>query len=91
MNHKPDRALATLQATRVADLSNDLRDQRLLLEARAMSNLGRHDLALELITNINSREAMRLRRISFGPQTIGARRASKSNCCTAIAGANFRL
>jgi len=61
MNRKPDRALATLQATRVTDLSNDLRDQRLLLEARAMSNLGRHDLALELITNISSREAIRLR------------------------------
>jgi tetratricopeptide (TPR) repeat protein len=61
MNHKPDRALATLQATRVADLSNDLRDQRLLLEARAMSSLGRHDVALELIANINSREAVRLR------------------------------
>lgn len=61
MNRKPDRALATLQKTRAADLSNDLRDQRLLIEARAMSNLGRHELALELITNINSREAMRLR------------------------------
>jgi tetratricopeptide (TPR) repeat protein len=61
MNRKPDRALATLQTTRAADLSNDLRDQRLLLEARAMSNLGRHELALELITNIGSREAMRLR------------------------------
>ncbi len=61
MNHKPDRALATLQATRVADLSNDLRDQRLLLEARAMSNIGRQDLAIELITNINSHEAIRLR------------------------------
>ncbi|HET7164778.1 MAG TPA: tetratricopeptide repeat protein [Pseudolabrys sp.] len=61
MNHKPDRALATLQATRVADLSNDLRDQRLLLEARAISTLGRHDVALELIANINSHEAVRLR------------------------------
>jgi len=61
MNRKPDRALATLQATRVADLSNDLRDQRLLLEARSMSNLGRHDLAMELIANINSHEAIRLR------------------------------
>ena len=61
MNRKPDRALATLQKTRAADLSNDLRDQRLLLEARAMSSLGRHELALELITSINSREAMRLR------------------------------
>src|SRR5262245_38220023 len=61
MNRKPDRGLATLQRTRAADLSNDLRDQRLLLEARAMSNLGRHELALELITNVDSREAMRLR------------------------------
>ncbi len=61
MNRKPDRALATLQSTRVAELSNDMRDQRLLLESRAMSSLGRHDLALELITNINSREGTRLR------------------------------
>jgi tetratricopeptide (TPR) repeat protein len=61
MNRKPDRALATLQSTRLSDLSNDLRDQRLLLEARAMSNLGRHDIALELITNVDGREALRLR------------------------------
>ena len=61
MNRKPDRALASLQKTRVADLSNELRDQRLLLEARALSDIGRHDLAMELITNINSREAIRLR------------------------------
>jgi tetratricopeptide (TPR) repeat protein len=61
MNRKPDRALATLQATRVSDLSNDLRDQRLLLEARAISTLGRHDVALELIANISSHEAVRLR------------------------------
>ena len=61
MNRKPDRALATLQATRTAELSNELRDQRLLLEARAMSDIGRHDLALELIANIDGREAIRLR------------------------------
>jgi tetratricopeptide (TPR) repeat protein len=46
---------------RTADLSNELRDQRLLLEARALSDVGRHDLALELIGAINSREAIRLR------------------------------
>ena len=61
MNRKPERALATLQATRTAELSNELRDQRLLLEARALSDIGRHDLALELIANIESREAIRLR------------------------------
>ena len=61
MNRKPDRALTTLRATRAADFSNELRNQRLLLEARALSELGRHDVALEVIANINSREAMRLR------------------------------
>ena len=53
MNRKPDRALATLRATRTADLSNDLRDQRLLLEARALSDLGRHELALEVIADVD--------------------------------------
>ena len=61
MNRKPERALATLQATRTSELSNELRDQRLLLEARALSETGRHDLALELIGNIDTREAIRLR------------------------------
>jgi hypothetical protein len=61
MHHKPDRALATLQSTRTTDLSNELRDQRLLLEARALSDIGRHDVALEVIANLNGREAIRLR------------------------------
>ena len=61
MNHKPERAIATLRATRTSELSTELRDQRLLLEARALSETGRHDLALELIANIESHEATRLR------------------------------
>ena len=61
MNRKADRALATLRATRTADVSNELRNQRLLLEARALSDLGRHDLALEVIAHIEGREAIRLR------------------------------
>ena len=61
INRKPDRALATLQATRTAELSNELRDQRLLLEARALSDIGRHELAMELTGNIDGREAIRLR------------------------------
>jgi hypothetical protein len=32
---------------RIADLSGELRQQRLLLEARAQSDVGRHDLALD--------------------------------------------
>jgi tetratricopeptide (TPR) repeat protein len=61
MNRKPDRALATLRATRTADLSNELRNQRLLIEARALSDVGRHDVALEVIANVEGREAIRLR------------------------------
>ena len=61
MNRKPDRALATLRGTRTGDLANELRNQRLLLEARALSDLGRHDLALEVIAHIEGREAIRLR------------------------------
>ncbi len=61
MNRKPDRALHALQTTRSAELSGEVRDQRLLLEARAMSDIGRHELALELVTNIKSHEAVRLR------------------------------
>ena len=61
INRKPQRALGTLQATHTAELSNELRDQRLLLQARALSDTGRHDLALELIVNLDSREAIRLR------------------------------
>ena len=38
-----------------------LRQQRLLLEARAQSDVGRHDLALDIISNISGREAVRLR------------------------------
>ena len=61
MDRKADRALAALRATRIADLNNDLRNQRLLLEARALSDLGRHDVAYEVIANIPGREAIRLR------------------------------
>ena len=60
-NRKPDRAIAALRGTRIADLSGELRTQRLLLEARAQSDVGRHDLALDIISNISGREAVRLR------------------------------
>ena len=61
MNRKPDRAITALRSTRIADLSGELRQQRLLLEARAQSDIGRHDMALDIITNVSGREAIRLR------------------------------
>ena len=60
-NRKPDRAIAALRSTRIADLSGELRQQRLLLEARALSDVGRYGLALDIISNISGREAIRLR------------------------------
>jgi tetratricopeptide (TPR) repeat protein len=61
MDNKPERAQAVLRATRAAELGTDLRHLRLLLEARALSDIGRHDLALEVIASIENREAVRLR------------------------------
>jgi predicted negative regulator of RcsB-dependent stress response len=60
-NRKPDRAIAALRTTRITDLSGELRQQRLLLEARAQSDIGRHGLALDIISNISGHEAIRLR------------------------------
>jgi tetratricopeptide (TPR) repeat protein len=60
-NRKPDLAITALRATRIADLSGELRAQRLLLEARAQSDVGRHDLAIDIVSNITGREAIRLR------------------------------
>lgn len=61
MNRKPERAIAALRTTRIADLAGEIRQQRLLLEARAQTDIGRHDLALDIISNLTGREAIRLR------------------------------
>src|SRR5690606_37764669 len=49
MDHKPEQALSVLRASRMFGLSDDLRRKRLLLEARALSEVGRHDLAIEIV------------------------------------------
>ena len=61
MDRKPDRALAALRGTRSSELSNELRNQRLMLEARALSETSRHDVALEVVANVPGPEAIRLR------------------------------
>jgi tetratricopeptide (TPR) repeat protein len=61
MNHKADEAFATLRATRVEDISKEMRQQRLLIEARALSDMGRYDVAIEVIANIAGPESSRLR------------------------------
>jgi hypothetical protein len=61
MNRKAEDAIATLRATRVEDVSREMRQQRLLIESRALSDLGRYDVALEIIANITGPESSRLR------------------------------
>jgi hypothetical protein len=61
LNRKPERALQVLKATRLADLSNDIRNQRLTLEARALSDIGRHGLAFDIAQDLTGPEAARLR------------------------------
>jgi len=61
MNRKPDKALAVLRSTRTADAANELRSERLLIEARALSDVGRHDVAIEVLANMNGPEAIRMR------------------------------
>lgn len=58
---KPDRALAVLRTSRTGDLPNEMRNQRLLLEARALSDTGRADVALEVVASMQGREVERLR------------------------------
>jgi tetratricopeptide (TPR) repeat protein len=61
MARKPDRAIASLRTSRAGDLPTDLRNQRLMLEARALSETGRPDVALEVVANLEGREVERLR------------------------------
>lgn len=58
---KPDLALKALSATRLADLPPALDRQRRVLEARAMIDAGRQELALELIAGLKGRDADLLR------------------------------
>jgi tetratricopeptide (TPR) repeat protein len=70
MEGEPLKALKVLQSTRLPELPAQIRDARLLLEARALSDLSRTDLALELLEGNDGPEAAHLR----GDILWGARR-----------------
>lgn len=61
MNGKPLMALTALHDTRLSDLPDEVRQLRLLLEARAQSDLSRTDLALELTEGEAGLDFARLR------------------------------
>ncbi|QCK88067.1 hypothetical protein E8L99_21060 [Phreatobacter aquaticus] len=61
MNRKPAAALQSLRTTRIADLPEELRMQRYLLEARALADSGRPDQGLELLDDVRTPEGEILR------------------------------
>ncbi len=61
MAGKPVPALAALHATRLSDLPAGLRRFRLLLEAQAQAELGRIDLALEILEGEDGADFARMR------------------------------
>lgn len=61
MNGKPAEALQALNSTRLIELPNDVKRARLLLEAKALSDLSRTDQALEMLEVERGPEVDRLR------------------------------
>ena len=61
LDHKPESALNTLARTRMGRLPDALQRQRRILEARALSDVGRREQALTLLDNMNGPDAQRLR------------------------------
>jgi hypothetical protein len=88
---KPDRAISALRTTRIADLSGELRTLRLLLESRAQSDVGRHALALDIISNITGREAIHLRSDIYWASRRWREASGQINCTTPTAGATEPL
>jgi hypothetical protein len=61
MNHEPNQALQAIRRTRQAVLPQHIQTQRRIAEARALSELGRTDAAVELLANVDGAEALRER------------------------------
>lgn len=61
MNGKPAEAIRAISATRLVELPADVKRARLLLEAKALSDLSRTDQALEMLEGEGGAEVDRLR------------------------------
>ena len=61
MNRQPAKAYQALRDSRLSELPAELKRSRILLEARALSDLSRTDLALELVAAEEGPEVERLR------------------------------
>ncbi len=60
-NRQANKALTTLRTTRLANMPEDLRRPRAMLEARALGDLFRTDLAIEVLANDRGEDIDRLR------------------------------
>jgi len=65
MDRKAEEALRVLNRTRQASLPSTLERQRNIVEARALTESGRPDLALELVRNMRGTDVDRLRADTF--------------------------
>ncbi|WP_257099116.1 tetratricopeptide repeat protein [Pseudovibrio flavus] len=61
LDRKPEEALRALSRTRQGQLPRVLQRQRSIVEARALTESGRPDLALELVRNMSGSDVERLR------------------------------
>lgn len=61
MDHKPKDALASLKATEIAGLPDDVNHGRVLLEARALAALKQWDQALDMIATDEAPDTRKLR------------------------------
>ena len=61
MDRKPEDALRVLTRTRQAKLPRELERQRNIVEARALTESGRPDLALEIVRNMRGEDVERLK------------------------------
>jgi len=86
-SRKPDRAISALRTTRIADLSGELRQQRLLLRRarKATSGVMIWRSTSSPISTAAKRSGCAL--TSTGRRGAGARHPNRSNCTTPIAGA----
>jgi hypothetical protein len=87
MNGKPVEALRALNTTRLIELPGDVKRARLLLEAKALSDLSRTDQAIELAGSERGPEVDRLRSdIFWTGQALARGRRGSMNACSAKAG-----
>lgn len=61
LDRKPEAALEALKASEIRDVPDDLKSERLRLEARALADMGKAELALQRLAGDESEQADRLR------------------------------